>query len=145
MPGHGERIIQTYEDWFVRINKRVQRLERRLAALPSTGLPEPTLLTNSAGFSGAVYAMRTTSGVVQIWSASVSGSYPAGSGTIVVAGANLPQEFTPRPGSANRVGSAYLGSGYTGVAVVSTAGNVTVYHQSGATRTSAQITITFIR
>lgn len=31
MPGHGERFIQTFDDWFVRINKRVQRLERRVA------------------------------------------------------------------------------------------------------------------
>lgn len=31
MPGHGERIVQTFDDWFVRINKRVQRLERRVS------------------------------------------------------------------------------------------------------------------
>jgi hypothetical protein len=31
MPGHGERFIETFDDWFVRINKRVQRLERRVS------------------------------------------------------------------------------------------------------------------
>ena len=64
MPGHGERFIETFDDWFTRINKRVQRLERRLAALPGAGPGTPTLLTNNSGFTGSVWAMKVASALV---------------------------------------------------------------------------------
>lgn len=48
MPGHGERFVETFDDWFVRINKRVQRLERRV----SITLPTAAAATLSAGAAG---------------------------------------------------------------------------------------------
>ena len=33
MPGHGRPILQTFDDWVVRVNRRLSSLERRQARL----------------------------------------------------------------------------------------------------------------
>lgn len=141
MPGHGERIIQTYEDWFVRINKRVQRLERRQGRFGETLAPDPQLLTNVSGFTGAIY-YTSINGVVQIWSATVAGSFPVGA-TQVVAGANVPAEIRPRV--VNRFGAAIFSGSTTGTVAISVAGNITLYQATGAARTSTQFTLVYLR
>lgn len=143
MPGHGERFVETYEDWFTRINKRVQRLERRVARLASITEPLPTLIDTS-GVSGSVYGAKT-GGVVSVWSTTLTltgGNLPVG--TTVLAEGVVPEEFRPRDASGNRWGALYMSVGYAGVAMVSSTGGITVYNQTSSARAAFQFTITFI-
>ncbi len=69
MPGHGERIIQTFDEWVVRINKRVQRLERRLAQNGSGSGPA------GVGISSIVES-PTGSLLVNLTDGSTQGPFP---------------------------------------------------------------------
>lgn len=151
MPGHGERIIQTYEDWFVRINKRVQRLERRLARVgttPTPTPPTPTLITNPPGVTGTIWAIKSDDGVVSVWAGTAvtltSGSFPIGNTDLIASGSGLiPAQYLPTQGG-NRYGPVYFAGGFPGLIGINSGGRLQVYNQAGSARSSLQFTITFI-
>lgn len=144
MPGHGEPIINTYAEWFTRINKRVARLERRMSRTPTP--PTPTTFT-APGATGTIYAVKS-GGVVSIWAGSTvqltSGSIPVGTTDLIATGSGvIPAQFLPTVGG-NRFGVAYLAGAYAGLVGVNGGGRLQIYNQTGAARSSVQFTITFI-
>lgn len=145
MPGHGDPIVQTYSEWFTRINKRVARLERRMSRTPST--PDPTTIGNPPGVTGTIWAVKS-GGVVSVWAGSAvqltSGSIPVGTTDLIATGSGLiPAEYLPTQGG-NRFGVAYFAGAYAGLAGINSGGRIQLYNQTGAARSSVQFTITYI-
>jgi len=95
-------------------------------------------VTLTGAFSGTVQERRLGK-VISIRSNSVSGSFPVGTTAITGSGA---VSWPPTVSSTG--GAAFLSSKNVGVVIVSSAGTISIRHQSGATRTAAGFNITYL-
>lgn len=121
MPGHGERFVETFDDWFVRINKRVQRLERRLGragALSDSGWVT-TGYTPGSGVTVSTFQIRKVGPWVQVRVVATIASI-----SIPIHGDNtnttlcvIPEEY--RPEQIGSLTSSGVGRGAFGVVLAS--------------------------
>ena len=115
----------------------------------TSGVIEPLLynsddivLPKLAGLGGADVVIHRVGHVVDLFTTgNVSGTFPPGLTDVIAAG-GVPVGL--RPALANRHGSAYFSASHSGGVVLRPDGSVSVTHQSGASRTSVQFSLTFV-